>query len=100
MLSRFVEPALHSDLEAGMTATQMIQTFRQMYLFALGCSSTHSVYNSPQARTIIAALDPDEFPVLATHIHLIAGSVAEHDVFRIGLHNLIAAAEQNLTRQH
>jgi hypothetical protein len=58
MLSRFVEPALHSNLEAGMTATQMIQTFRQMYLFALGCSSTHSVYNSPQARTIIAALDP------------------------------------------
>jgi hypothetical protein len=45
--------------------------------FTLGCSSTHSAYNSRQARTIIAALDPDEFPVLTTHIHLIAGSVAD-----------------------
>ena len=93
MLSRFVEPALRSNLEAGMTPTKMIQTFRQMYLFTLGCSTTHAAYNSRQARTIIAALDPDEFPVLSTHINLIAGSVAEHDVFRIGLHNLIAAAE-------
>jgi AcrR family transcriptional regulator len=96
-LSRFVEPALRSNLEAGMTPTQMIQTFRQMYLFTLGCSTTHAAYNSRQARTIIAALDPDEFPVLSTHMNLIAGSVAEHDVFRIGLRNLIDAAEANLT---
>jgi AcrR family transcriptional regulator len=96
-LSRLVEPALRSNLDAGMTPTQMIQTFRQMYLFTLGCSTTHAAYNSRQARTIIAALDPDEFPTLTTHMHLIAGSIAEHDVFRIGLRNLIDAAEANLT---
>jgi AcrR family transcriptional regulator len=97
MLARFVEPALRSNLEAGMTPTQMIQTFRQMYLFTLGASLTHATYDSRQARTTIAALDPDDFPVLTTHMQLIAGSVAEHDVFRIGLRNLISAAENNLT---
>jgi hypothetical protein len=30
-------------------------------------------------------------------MQLIAGSDAEHDVLRIGLRNLIAAAEHNLT---
>lgn len=98
MLSRFVEPALRSNLEAGMTPHQMIQTFRQMYLFTLGCSSTHAAYSSREARTIIAALDPDEFPVLTTHIYLIAGGVAERDVFRAGLRNLIAAAEETVVR--
>lgn len=92
MLSRFVEPALRSNLDAGMTPDGMMQTFRQMYLFTLGCSSTHSTYDSRRARTVIAALDPDEFPVLTTHLDVIAGSVAERDVFRVGLRNLIAAS--------
>jgi len=34
----------------------MIQIFRQMYLFTLGCSTTHTAYNSQRAaRTIYAA---------------------------------------------
>ena len=102
MLRRFVEPALQSDLAAGMTPAQMIQTFRQMYLFTLGCSLTHSAYSSRQARTLIAALDPSEFPVLTAHTDIIAGSiaVAERDVFRTGLCNLIAAAERVSSQQH
>jgi AcrR family transcriptional regulator len=96
MLARFVEPTLRSNLAAGMTPKQMMQTFRQMYLFTLGCSSTHAAYSSREARTIIAALDPDEFPVLTTHIHLIAGGVAERDVFRTGLRSLIVAAQDSL----
>jgi AcrR family transcriptional regulator len=92
MLSRFVEPALQSNLAIGMTGPQAIQTFRQMYLFTLGCSSTHAAYDSRQARAIIAALDPDQFPALTAHMDVVAGSTAERDVFLLGLRNLIAAA--------
>jgi AcrR family transcriptional regulator len=92
MLARFVEPALRSNLEAGMTPAQMMQTFRQMYLFTLGCSVTHAAYSARAARAVIAALDPDEFPVLTSQLAVIADSVAERDVFRLGLRNLIAAA--------
>lgn len=94
MLSRFVEPALQSNLAIGMTGPQVVQTFRQMYLFTLGCSSTHAAYDSRQARAIIAALDPDEFPTLTAHMDVIAGGIAERDVFLLGLRNLIAAAPQ------
>jgi AcrR family transcriptional regulator len=102
MLGRFVEPALQSNLAAGMTPAQMIQTYRQMYLFTLGCATTHTAFSSRQARMLIAALDPSEFPVLTTHTDVIAGSVAvaEPDVFRAGLRNLIAAAERVTSQQH
>jgi AcrR family transcriptional regulator len=102
MLGRFVEPVLQSNLAAGMTPAQMIQTYRQMYLFTLGCATTHTAFNSRQARMLIAALDPGEFPVLTTHTDVIAGSVAvaEPDVFRAGLRNLIAAAERVTSQQH
>jgi AcrR family transcriptional regulator len=96
MLARFVEPALRANLDAGLTPGQMIQTFRQMYLFTLGCSMTHATYAARQARTIIAALDPEEFPVLTTYLNVVVGSVVERDVFRVGLRNLIAAAVRSL----
>jgi AcrR family transcriptional regulator len=96
MLSSFVEPALRSNLEAGLTPGQMIQTFRQMYLFTLGCSMTHATYAPRQAAAIIAGLDPDEFPVLTGHLDVIVGSVVERDVFRLGLRNLIMAARPDL----
>ena len=102
MLGRFVEPVLQSNLAAGMTPAQMIQTYRQMYLFTLGCASTHTAYDSRQARMLIAAQDPSELPVLTAHMDVIAGSVAiaEREVFRTGLRNLIAAAEQLTSQQH
>jgi hypothetical protein len=76
--------------------------FRQMYLFTLGCRLTHSAYSSRQARRLIAALDPSDFPVLTAHTDIIAGriAVAERDVFRTGLRNLIAAAERVSWQQH
>jgi AcrR family transcriptional regulator len=92
MLARFVEPGIRSNLDAGMTPAQAVQTFRQMYLFTLGCSMTHAEYTARAARTIIAALDPAEFPTLTSQIAVIADSLAERDVFRQGLRNLIAAA--------
>src|SRR5262249_28810464 len=102
MLGRFVEPILQSNLAVGMTPAQMIQTYRQMYLFTLGCATTHTAFNSREARMLIAALDPGEFPVLTTHTDVIAGSVAvaEPDVFRAGLRNLIAAAERLTSQLH
>jgi hypothetical protein len=46
-----------------------------MYLFTLGASLTHATYDSRLARTIIAALDRNELPVLSAHMQLTAGSV-------------------------
>jgi AcrR family transcriptional regulator len=96
MLARFVEPALRSDLDAGMTPAQMMQTFRQLYLFTLGCATTHAAYSARTARAVIAALDPAEFPVLTTQIDIIADSAAERDVFRHGLRTLITATATSL----
>jgi AcrR family transcriptional regulator len=96
MLARFVEPALRSNLDAGMTPAQMMQTFRQMYLFTLGCSVTHAAYSARSARVIIASLDPAEFPVLTGQVNVIADGAAERDVFRLGLRNLIAASAGSL----
>lgn len=99
MLARFVEPALRSNLEAGMTPVQMMQAFRQMYLFTLGCAATHAGYSARSARAVIAALDPAEFPVLTSHMGVIAG-VADRAVFRTGLRSLIAAAPISPDRDH
>jgi AcrR family transcriptional regulator len=94
MLARLVEPALRANLDAGMTPVQMMQTFRQLYLFTLGCAVTHAAYTSRQARAVVAALDPAEFPVLTGHLDTIADATVERDVFRTGLRALIAAGER------
>jgi hypothetical protein len=48
------------------------------------------------ARAVIAALDPDKFPVLTSQMDVIADSLAERDVFRLGLRDLITAAAKSL----
>lgn len=92
MLTHFAEPAMAAALRIGMTPEQALQTIRQLYLFTYGCSSTHAAYTARQARSLLAALEPDEFPVLASNIDVIVSSTAERDVFTQGLRTLISAA--------
>ena len=61
--------------------------------------STHAAYSARTARTIVAALDPGEFPLLTSQIDVIADSMAEREVFRLGLRNLITAAAGSLRAQ-
>jgi AcrR family transcriptional regulator len=92
MLTGFAEPTLRVSLANGMTPPEALQAIRQMYLFTLGCSVTHASYSARQARPVIAALDPDAFPTLTTHMNAIVAGPPERDVFTQGLRNLIAAA--------
>jgi AcrR family transcriptional regulator len=93
MLTRFAEPAMAAALRIGMTPEQALQAIRQLYLFTYGCSSTHATYTARQARSLLAALDPDEFPVLTSNMDVIVSGAPERDVFTEGLRTLISAAE-------
>jgi AcrR family transcriptional regulator len=92
MLTRFAEPAMTATLRVGMTPEQALQAIRQLYLFTYGCGSTHAGYAARQARSLLAALEPDEFPALAGNINVIVSGPPERDVFTHGLRTLISAA--------
>lgn len=85
-----------------MTPTQMIQTFRQMYLFTLGCCATHAAYNSRQARTIIAALDPRRISRLGEageHVRACPGaSLAQAQEGRVRGPDLVEGGEAEFGR--
>lgn len=93
MLTRWAEPAMAAALRIGMTPQQALQTTRQLYLFTYGCSSTHATYTARRTRSLLAALDPDEFPVLAGNLEMIVNGPPERDVFAQGLRTLISAAQ-------
>jgi AcrR family transcriptional regulator len=93
MLTRFAEPAMAATLRTGMTPEQAVQAIRQLYLFTYGCSSTHAAYTAGQARSVLAALEPDEFPALASNVDVIVRGTPERDVFTQGLRALISAAQ-------
>lgn len=93
MLTRWAEPALAAALHIGMTPEQALQTTRQLYLFTYGCSSTHATYTARQVRSLVAALDPEEFPALSANMEVIVHGTPERDVFTQGLRTLIAAAQ-------
>jgi AcrR family transcriptional regulator len=99
MLARFAEPAMAASLRIGMTPEQALQTIRQLYLFTYGCSATHATYTARQARSVLAALDPDEFPVLTSNMDVIVTRTSERDVFTRGLRTLISAAEAAVRNQ-
>jgi AcrR family transcriptional regulator len=93
MLARWAEPAMEAALRIGMTPEQALQTTRQLYLFTYGCSSTHATYTARTTRSLLAALDPDEFPALTSNMDVIVNGAPERDVFIQGLRTLISAAQ-------
>ncbi|MER5771332.1 TetR/AcrR family transcriptional regulator [Streptomyces sp. NPDC001985] len=96
LLARLVEPQLAASVAAGMTPRRAMAVYRQMYLFTLGAVS-HVNHGDPAGafavtRTALAGLDPARFPVLTGHAEEIIPVVVDHEVHRLGLRALIAAA--------
>lgn len=97
LLKRLVEPQLADSLTAGMTPQDAIATYRRLYLLTLG-SATFVDHRDPKAaqaatRKALAALDPDEFPVLTSHLATILPAVVDHEVYYGALRQLIHAAD-------
>jgi AcrR family transcriptional regulator len=97
LLKRLVEPQLAHSLRAGMTPQSAITTYRQLYLLTLGSASFVDHRNPQSAQTAtrqaLAALDPDEFPVLTGNLASILPAVVDHQVYYGALHQLIQAAD-------
>ncbi|WP_372410710.1 TetR/AcrR family transcriptional regulator [Streptomyces luteireticuli] len=97
LLKRLVEPQLADSLAAGMSAEEAIAAYRRMYLLTLGSASfvDHRDPGAARAttRTALAALDPDEFPVLTGHLGTILPAVVDHEVYYGALRQLIRAAD-------
>ncbi|QOV34597.1 TetR/AcrR family transcriptional regulator [Streptomyces ferrugineus] len=97
LLARLVEPQLADSLAAGMSPESAITAYRRMYLLTLGSAGfvDHREPKAAQAatRTALAALGPEEFPVLTGHLAAIVPAVTDHEVFFGALRQLIQAAE-------
>ena len=98
LLARLTEPQLADSLAAGMTPTEAITAYRSLYLLTLG-SAGFVDHRDPAAarattRRALAALDPDAFPVLTTHLAEIVPAVTDHDVYHDALRRLIHAAKE------
>ncbi|MFF5978876.1 TetR/AcrR family transcriptional regulator [Streptomyces olindensis] len=97
LLARLVEPQLADSLAAGMSPEEAITAYRRMYLLTLGSAGfvDHGDAKAAQAatRTALAALDPEEFPVLSGSLAAIVPAVTDHEVYYGALRQLIAAAD-------
>ncbi len=96
LLARLVEPQLAHSLTAGLTPEEAITAYRRMYLLTLGSAGfvDHRDARAAQAatRTALAALDPEEFPVLSGNLAAIVPAVTDHEVYHGALRQLIHAA--------
>lgn len=97
LLARLVEPQLADSIAAGMTPEEAIATYRRAYLLTLGCASfvDHRDPKRAQAATrrALAALDPEDYPVLTGHLATIVPATTDHAVYYGALQQLIDAAD-------
>ncbi|WP_282792907.1 TetR/AcrR family transcriptional regulator C-terminal domain-containing protein [Streptomyces sp. CC224B] len=97
LLKRLVEPQLADSLAAGMSPQEAIVTYRRLYLLTLGSASFVN-HRDPQAaqaatRRALAALDPQEFPVLTGQLGTVLAAVVDHEAYFGALRQLIRAAD-------
>ncbi|MEU8839529.1 TetR family transcriptional regulator [Streptomyces roseus] len=95
LLARLVEPALADSVAAGMTAAEAMTAYRRMYLLTLG-SAAFVDHRDPAgataaSRAALAALDPQEFPVLTGGLADVLPALTDHDVYQGALRQLIEA---------
>lgn len=97
LLKRLVEPQLADSLAAGMSPQEAIVTYRRLYLLTLGSASfvNHRDPKAAQAATrrALAALDPQEFPVLTGQLGTVLAAVVDHEAYFGALRQLIRAAD-------
>ncbi|MFJ6793024.1 TetR/AcrR family transcriptional regulator [Streptomyces sp. NPDC091268] len=96
LLARLVEPALADSVAAGMTPAEAMTAYRRMYLLTLG-SAAFVDHRDPAgataaSRAALAALDPEEFPVLSGALTEVLPALTGHDVYHGALRQLIEAA--------
>ncbi|MFF3376597.1 TetR/AcrR family transcriptional regulator C-terminal domain-containing protein [Streptomyces sp. NPDC002680] len=96
LLARLVEPQLADSIAAGMSPEEAMTTYRRMYLLTLG-SAGFVDHRDPKAvravtRSALAALDPEEFPVLTGHLAAIVPAMTDDEVYYGALRQLIEAA--------
>ncbi|WP_327145231.1 hypothetical protein [Nocardia sp. NBC_01327] len=93
LLARLTEPQVADNLSIGLSVTAALRAYREMYLFTLGCAALveHTDLKAVQlrTRTHLAALDPDEYPLLSAHMNEVADAVTSEEPFRDGLRRLI-----------
>ncbi|MGW0821121.1 TetR/AcrR family transcriptional regulator [Streptomyces sp. NPDC002845] len=97
LLKRLVEPQLADSLAAGLTPLDAITAYRRMYLLTLG-SASFVDHRDPKAaltatRRALAALDPEEFPTLTSHMATILSAAVDHEIYFGALRQLIHAAD-------
>lgn len=96
LLSRLVEPQLAQSIAAGMTPAAAIHVYRGLYLLTLGAVAFVDHRDEKRAlasaRTSLAALDPEEFPVLTAHRDVVLPALTDHRVYHDALRRLISAA--------
>ncbi|MFB8006967.1 TetR/AcrR family transcriptional regulator C-terminal domain-containing protein [Nocardia sp. NPDC056000] len=95
LLARLTEPQVADNLSLGLTLPRALQAYREMYLFTLGCAAMveHRDTKAVQLRTrsTLAALDPDEYPLLSGHLNEVAEAIVDVEPFHDGLRRLIAS---------
>ncbi|MGW4247029.1 TetR/AcrR family transcriptional regulator C-terminal domain-containing protein [Nocardia sp. NPDC004722] len=95
LLARLTEPQLADTVSRGLTPADAFRCYRELYLYTLGCAGLveHRDRKPGHLRTraTLAGLDPDQYPVLATHLDIISELFTGDDVFRDGLRRLIAS---------
>ncbi|WP_421106125.1 TetR/AcrR family transcriptional regulator [Streptomyces sp. NEAU-S77] len=92
LLSRLVEPQLAQSIAAGMTPAAAIHVYRRLYLLTLGAVAFVDQRALASARTSLAALDPEEFPVLTAQRDVVLSAMTDHGVYYDALRQLIRAA--------
>ncbi|MFE3794527.1 TetR/AcrR family transcriptional regulator C-terminal domain-containing protein [Nocardia tengchongensis] len=93
LLARLTEPQLADNISLGLGPEQAFYAYRELYLYTLGCAGLVEFRDRKptqlRTRAALAALDPDEFPVMATHLDTMSGLLTSDEVFHDGLRRLI-----------
>ncbi|WP_458689772.1 TetR/AcrR family transcriptional regulator C-terminal domain-containing protein [Nocardia tengchongensis] len=93
LLTRLTEPQLADNISLGLGPEQAFVAYRELYLYTLGCAGLVEFRDRKptqlRTRAALAALDPDEFPVMATHLDTMSGLLTSDEVFHDGLRRLI-----------
>jgi AcrR family transcriptional regulator len=96
MTRRFSEPSAAASLAAGMSVAEMAEAHRQLYMFTTGCALTYSTYDTRSGREALGALDPSEFPTIASNLHELVDESPIRGSFTKGLRHLVAALSPDL----
>jgi hypothetical protein len=89
MIRLFSEPAVTSGLAAGLTSQQVVQCYRELYVFAVGCALTKDMFGPTDA---LEAFGEADFPAMAKlHDIHIRPDQADMERFVRGIRTLISS---------